>query len=337
MMGFGASILLDSGDSIRRLKMIAYLALALSMVSAVLLGGVGMQFMMTINKSVASSSNNTNSVSPVASLPQEFQGPPLPGRVPPTSLLVSEVAQPNGVPLPPVRFGNTVGKLVQASALNASAVRQAMNNSGEQFASYEANILSGNPQTENLVILNSSDSSFILNVLWAIGINNNNAILNSGPVVLKGNPFTYASTAGYAPLGKLSLGGIDLLTLTAEEQVIAEQVAANTYRPCCDNPAAFPDCNHGAAALGLIELMASQGFNSTSIYGALKQFESFYFPQDFVYEALFYFVSQGLTWDQVPGDQALSIHHATLTGKGYVQQYLTEYAVGQPLDWAPNR
>ncbi len=337
MMDFVASYLSDSEDTTKRLKMIAYLALALSMASAVLLGGVGIQFLMTINKSAASSSNNATSVSPAPSLPQEFQGPPLPGRVPPISLLVSEVVQPNGVPLPPVRFGNTVEKLVQASALNASAVRQAMNNSGEQFTSYEANILSGNQQTENLLILNSSDHSFILNVLWAIGINNNNAILNYGPVVVKGNPYNYASTGGYAALGKLSLGGIDLLSLTPEEQVIAEQVATNTYRPCCDNPAAFPDCNHGAAALGLIELMSSQGFNSTTIYGALKNFESFYFPQNFIYEALFYFASQGLTWNQVPGDQALSLHFATLTGNGYLQQYLSEYAVGQALDWAPNR
>jgi hypothetical protein len=204
MMDFGASFLLDSGDTIKRLKMIAYLAMALSLVSAVLLGGVGMQFMMSVNKNAASSSNNTTGVSPVPSLPREFQGPPLPG-VPPLSLLVSEVVQPNGVPLLPVRFGNTVEKLVQASALNASAVRQAMNNSGEQFTRYEADILSGNQQTENLLILNSSDHSFILNVLWAIGINNNNAILKSGPVVVKGNPSNYAST-GLRPAGKALAG-----------------------------------------------------------------------------------------------------------------------------------
>ena len=41
---------------------------------------------------------------------------------------------------------------------------------------------------------------------------------------------------------------------------IVEEIAGNIYRPCCGNSTAFPDCNHGMAMLGLIELMVSQKF-----------------------------------------------------------------------------
>ena len=50
-----------------------------------------------------------------------------------------------------------------------------------------------------------------------------------------------------------------LIALTAEEQDLVNRVSLNIYRPCCNNPTYFPDCNHGMAMLGLLELMAAQG------------------------------------------------------------------------------
>ena len=46
--------------------------------------------------------------------------------------------------------------------------------------------------------------------------------------------------------------------LTAEQQARLEEVAKGAFRPCCGNGTHFPDCNHGMALLGLLELMASQ-------------------------------------------------------------------------------
>jgi hypothetical protein len=40
------------------------------------------------------------------------------------------------------------------------------------------------------------------------------------------------------------------------QQKRLEEVTIGVFRPCCDNPHAFPDCNHGMAMLGLLELMA---------------------------------------------------------------------------------
>jgi hypothetical protein len=313
----------ETGGIARSIRMIPYFALALSIASMALLGAVAMQMNGMGENDITRSDAATTSVGP-ASLPQEFQRPPVKPVIP-MDLLVGEVMPSDGIQLP-VKFGSTVAMLVQESALNATFLKQVMNQTGERFSTYEENVLSGS-QNEN-VILNASDSSFILNVLWAVGINNDNAIINKGQIMRSSNPLNFASTGGYGQLGKLSLGKLNLLTLTRDQQIIAEQVAANTYRPCCDNPASFPDCNHGSAAVGLIELMASQGFNSTTIFGALKQFESFYFPQAFIYESVYFYASQGDSWTQVPAEQALSYYYSSRTGAVIMQQYLIAYHVG---------
>ena len=49
------------------------------------------------------------------------------------------------------------------------------------------------------------------------------------------------------------------IVLTPEQQALVEKVSKGIYRPCCGNSVYFPDCNHGMAMLGLLELMASQG------------------------------------------------------------------------------
>lgn len=71
----------------------------------------------------------------------------------------------------------------------------------------------------------------------------------------------FASTGGWTvgtkPVTEL-YASLDLIQLTAEQQKMVEEVAAAVYRPCCNNSTLFPDCNHGMALLGLLELMASQ-------------------------------------------------------------------------------
>ena len=59
----------------------------------------------------------------------------------------------------------------------------------------------------------------------------------------------------------------------------AEEVAAAVYRPCCDNPTLFPDCNHGMAMLGLLELMASKNASLDEMFTTAKSVNAFWFPQ----------------------------------------------------------
>jgi hypothetical protein len=63
-------------------------------------------------------------------------------------------------------------------------------------------------------------------------------------------------------------------------------VATHTYRPCCENPTAFPDCNHGAALLALTELGASEGLNESQLYTLDLQAQTLWFPSYYATTAL---------------------------------------------------
>ena len=92
----------------------------------------------------------------------------------------------------------------------------------------------------------------------------------------------FASTDGWTLAAKPVIelyASLDLIPLTAEQQKRVEEVATAVYRPCCDNSTLFPDCNHGMAMLGLLELMASRGATTDQMFEAAKYINAFWFPQ----------------------------------------------------------
>lgn len=231
----------------------------------------------------------------------------------------SEVLPAQGITLP-AKWGDAAKKLINSGALNETTLEQAVNQNGQLMTAEELKILNGT-STDN-IMLNSTDTSFALYVLWAIGINNNNSIINSGPLMkYGGNPDQFASTGGYASLGVLHLGGMNLISLTPSEQAIVNYTAANTYRPCCNNPTSMPDCNHGAAALGLIELMASQGNNMTATFNAVRAFNSFQYPQQYI-DIGVYLESKGVSFDSVPAAAVLSFNASSASGISNLKNYL---------------
>jgi len=220
----------------------------------------------------------------------------------------------------PVKWNNVAKQLVDNSALNLSFVAGSLQNANEPLTNEELKILNGT--SSGNITVNSSSAMFTLYVLWALGINNKNKIINTGAIMSHGNPYQLASTGGYEPLGNLSLGNLSIINLNASEQSMVESIASNVYRPCCDNPAMFPDCNHGAAQLGLIEIMASQGRNETQIYEALKEFNSFYYTRQYLALAIFFNTTQGKAWNQVPPSQILGYNFSSYSGSSAVYQYL---------------
>jgi len=169
----------------------------------------------------------------------------------------------------PVKWNNLGKKLVENGTIEESKFDKALvfdNNKG------------------NLVISNDNAKLF-LNLLWAFGLANKNSILENGPINDKkygGNAGQFASTGGWT----LAKGDAmehynhhELIILTPEQQLLVENVSKNIYRPCCSNPAYFPDCNHGMAMLGLLELMASQGdVSEEEMYRIALGVNSFWFP-----------------------------------------------------------
>lgn len=177
----------------------------------------------------------------------------------------------------------------------------------------------------NLAI-NSKNSGVILNMLWALGLANKNPILENGPMttyISAGSPAEAEAVAGnFASTGGWTLArgnAMDhyskhsFVILTGEQQVLLERVAKNIYRPCCNNSTYFPDCNHGMAMLGLLELMASQGASEQDMYKTALYVNALWFPD--AYEAIKTFViSQGGNWNNVDSKKILSAEFSSASG-----------------------
>src|SRR3989344_3919732 len=156
--------------------------------------------------------------------------------------------------------------------------------------------------------LNESNSHFWVNVLWALGLANKNEILESGPMVQNGNTANFASTGGYTIGQKQPMDIYNkyfYINLTDKQQRQVAEIASNIYRPCCGNSTAFPDCNHGMAALGLIELMVSQNKSTDEIYKTVLAFNSYWFAQTYL-DIAYYFDKNERDYSKVPAKEILS-------------------------------
>lgn len=166
--------------------------------------------------------------------------------------------------------------------------------------------------------INQDNSSFILNLLWAFGLGNKNDILDKGEIQ---NP-KYGSAGIFASTGGWSLAKGETMShfskhpfvkLDSNQQELVDKVSKNIYRPCCDNSTNFPDCNHGMAMLGLLELMASQGASEEDLYKTALIVNSYWFPNVYLTIAN-YFKEQGVSWDKVNPQTVLSYEYSSLSG-----------------------
>ena len=226
------------------------------------------------------------------------------------------------------RWGDILPRLVEQGVLNVEKFKAAAARSGSPLTEEQLRLLSG-PSDDNLKI-DANNAYFMVTVLWGLGIANNNSILEQGPMFRAGwdKRGNYASTGGWT-LGDREGGEMvsayELLPLTSEQQAKVEEVAYNSYRPCCGNATAFPDCNHGAAALGLAELMASQGASEDEIFQAVKAFNAFWFPQQYSVLAT-HFASEGQSWDKIDARELVSAQFSS--SKGWQQVNLAVQSGG---------
>jgi hypothetical protein len=172
-----------------------------------------------------------------------------------------------------------------------------------------------------------ANSGFILNLLWGVGLGNKSDVLEHGEMMDKqyGGAGNFASTGGWT----LAKGGAmahyskyQFVKLTAEQAALVDKVSKNIYRPCCGNSTHFPDCNHGMAMLGFLELMAAQGVSETEMYKAALAVNSYWFPDTYVTIAK-YFAKRGVAWQDI--DPRVVLGSSYSSGQGY-QQILKEVA-----------
>jgi hypothetical protein len=167
--------------------------------------------------------------------------------------------------------------------------------------------------------ISRENSDIALNVLWAFGISNKNIILEEGPMMDEqygGDAGRFASTGGWS----LSVGSpmdyyskFEFVTLSSEQQARVENVSKHIYRPCCNNSTFFPDCNHGMAMLGLLQLLAVQDLSEQEMYDVALKVNSLWFPDTYIAIA-HYLDKKGIEWEDVDAKQILDEEFSSSSG-----------------------
>lgn len=214
--------------------------------------------------------------------------------------IMRQINPPGGVDLRVV-YGDIGPKLLAAGAIDLEKMKLLYEKGGKPLTEDEIKILTEG--SDERIKITPENSYFLLNLFWAFGLAQKNTILDSGPMTKYGQDRigNFASTGGWTlgtkPAMELYSKSF-MINLTQEQQAALEEFAYNSYRPCCSNPTAFPDCNHGMAALGLMELMASQGVTTKEMFDAFKYVNAFWFPQTYFDIASYFKFKEGKNWSE---------------------------------------
>lgn len=231
--------------------------------------------------------------------------------------LLSRVLPEKGVELP-VAWGDLGVRMVKAGVIDQEAFENLYNRRGGLSAE-EKELLSGSANGK--LRMNTQNADYLLNLLWALGLGNKSSVLEHGPMMEQGREYAgrFASTGGWtlAKGGAMDhYGAHSFVSLTPEQEAMVERVAKNIYRPCCGNSTHFPDCNHGMAMLGLLELMASRNVKEEEMYKHALKVNSFWFPDTYLAIAE-YAARRGVYWEDVDAKEALGFDYSS--GQGYAR------------------
>ena len=246
--------------------------------------------------------------------------------------LAKQVNPPEGFKLP-ATYGDIGPQLLRTGAIDDAKFVEVYQKSRSPLSDEQLGILRQNTQAP--IVINQKNAYFMLNFFWALGLVNKNPLLEQGQMTANGreNVGNFASTGGWTIGAKAATelySSAEIVKLTPEQQARLEEVANNAYRPCCGNPTSFPDCNHGMALLGLLELMASQGATVDQMFTAAKQVNAFWFPDQTLELATYFKAIEGKDFKAVDarrivGKDFMSASgfqatHSALASKGLLPQ-----------------
>lgn len=230
---------------------------------------------------------------------------------------LAEKVIPDGGYTVNLNWGDTGKKLVESGAIDLQKYKD--NYGDEKYVELMTFIT----DTKNEgVTVNAENSYFWVNTLWAMGLVQKSDVLEKGIMgtEYKDDIGSFASTGGW------TLGAKDAVTLYSSTNIVelspgqqqrVAEIAENIYRPCCGNSTAFPDCNHGMAILGLVELMVAQGSTDAEIYEASLAFNSYWFPQTYADLAYYFETKQDTSWEDIEPKTVLG--QAYSSGQGYAR------------------
>ena len=249
--------------------------------------------------------------------------------------LADEINPPDGYRIP-ATFGDVGPQLLAAGGIDFDQFVALYQQAGRPLNEQQIAILTTGSNEQ--IVINQDNAQFLLNFLWALGLTNQNPVLSEGPMMdnAQGQIGNYASTDGWTlgtkPATEL-YASTQIVSLTAEQQTRLVEVASSVFRPCCDNPTHFPDCNHGMAMLGLLELMASQNASVNAMFEAAKYVNAFWFPQQMLETAIYFNATQNVSFTDA--DARLVVGQAAFSGSGFrsVHQWLADNGL---LEQAPS-
>lgn len=230
------------------------------------------------------------------------------------SALQEKVLPSQGVELPVV-WGNLGAKLTSAGVIDADKFKAIYEQRGGLTDEQQA-LLVG--QNNGKLRITNDNAGYLLNMFWALGLANKNKILDSGEMMdpAYGGAQNFASTGGWTIAKGSTMDHYSrhmFVALTADQQALVDKVSRGIYRPCCGNSAHFPDCNHGMAMLGFLELAASQGVGEQDMWKAALAVNAYWFPDTYLTIAT-YMSNKGVDWGDVNAQEMLGAEFSGAQG-----------------------
>jgi hypothetical protein len=231
--------------------------------------------------------------------------------------IIEQVTPKKGITINAV-WGNVVQDMIKKGVLDVNKLRATLQQRyGIQLGPEEEKILT-TPNLNEKITINSDNAVFLMYIFGILAKHNNNPIIHNSP---------FKIPRIFSDAGRDGWGDVDLITLTPEQQAIVEYTSSNSYRPCCGQPTSRPDCTHGFSLLGLQELMASQGFSKEEIFKASVVFNSYWFPANYIYDAIYFKVAENKDWHQVDPAVIMSRDYSSISGAMKVQSYLKSLGI----------
>jgi hypothetical protein len=212
-----------------------------------------------------------------------------------------------------IKWGDLGVKLVEIGVIDEekflATSRSASNND------FYSQVLSG--YTDEYIIVDENNAHFVLNMFWAFGLALESPVLNEGIMSEYEEVGNFASTGGWT-LGKENAmnyyGKHKMLDLNKDQHDMVNRIASGIFRPCCGNHTAFPDCNHGMAMLGLIQLMVANGYSEAKIYDLALKINTYWFPDTYITIAQYMEEFRDTSWEDVNPQEMLGNNFSSAAG-----------------------
>src|SRR3989338_8369115 len=234
-----------------------------------------------------------------------------------------------------VPYGSLGPKMVAMGVIDADKFKSTYEKSSQPLTPEQEDILQKGSNEK--IRITRDNSYFLLNFFWAVGLANKSTILDEGDMMKYGGKQgagNFASTGGWTLSKNDAMNYYSkstLIPLTKEQEERVNLVASNIFRPCCNNSTAFPDCNHGMALLGVLQLMASSGATENQMYEAGKYFNAFWFPGNYYDMALYFYNKEGKLFKDIDAKTLLSKEYSSASGWQRIKQWLADKGLIQQL------